>query len=166
VVAFAPGPEVGIVVLSNLGDTLVPEILAQWFFDRYFGLTEKDWNRAVLKAKGIREKKEVATRGATPEATSPALPLASYAGTYTNTVYGDVTVSKGEKGLVLTIGPIKVKIYMESLEKDMFRLIMPEMPGALGSAHFKFKPPGDAESLILEEINSSGEGTFQKKLNE
>jgi hypothetical protein len=30
----------------------------------------------------------------------------------------------------------------------------------------KFKPSGEAGSLILEEINSSCEGTFQKKVNE
>jgi hypothetical protein len=63
---------------------------------------------------------------------------------------------------VLTIGPDKVRMRLERIEKDTFRLILAEMLGDLGSAHFLIKPSGEAETLILDAISSSGEGIFRK----
>jgi hypothetical protein len=105
VVAFVPEANVGIVVLSNLGGTDVPEILAQWFFDRYLGAPDKDWNQIVhAEAAKSDSASEVPSRPAKP---SPPLPLSTYAGTYRNDVHGELAVRADDDALSLTIGPTR-----------------------------------------------------------
>jgi CubicO group peptidase (beta-lactamase class C family) len=162
VVAFAPRAGVGIVVLSNLGGTLVPEILAQWFFDRYFGNKGKDWNQELLnaqiKAGTKKDSKKAEIRG--PK--SPALPRSSYTGNYANEVFGSVTLSPSEGGLVMTIGPDKVKIFLRHSGRDNFMWTLPSFQDEGAPAYFQIDDSGKAVILILDQLNESGEGTFHR----
>ncbi len=162
VVAFVPSAGLGIVVLSNLGGTLVPEILAQWFFDRFFGAADKDWSEVVLDK--AREEKKKAAAGAPqkPSSPSPSLPLSAYAGAYANEVYGEVSVSAGPEGLVLTLGPGRVKVHLRHVDRDVFSCLVPELPGDLGLARFYVNAAQKAETLILEELNTAGDGLFKR----
>lgn len=108
-VALMPGERVGVVVLSNMDGSGLPLALARRVFDLHLGVPDKDWSadllrfqeRARAEAKERERKKEAErVRG-----TRPSLPLAAYAGTYADSLYGEVRV-RAEKGrLVAEFGP-------------------------------------------------------------
>ena len=98
-------------VLSNL-ITDLPEALAFQFFDLYFHNPPRDWSKMGLeKMKQAEAKNKPPQRPASP---APPLPLERYAGTFSNPVYGQVTItpeqdklyhahgSEAAKGLVAT----------------------------------------------------------------
>jgi hypothetical protein len=77
-------------------------------FDRYIGAPERDWSSELLKlyaeirqqADEARQKEEEKrVRG-----TTPSLPLAQYAGTYSDPLRGDVEVTLIDGGLRLRYG--------------------------------------------------------------
>lgn len=158
VVAFVPEAGVGIVVLSNLDNTQVPEILAQWFFDHYFGTSDKDWNQIVL------EQTQKAAKEKPPQSqqqSSPALPLSAYAGTYHNDVYGDVIVTPENGTLTMTIGPDKVKSLLEHQDRDTFVLTIPQAYDFNILATFDLVSD-KAETLTIDMFKQEGSGVFQR----
>ena len=162
VVAFVPQAGIGIVVLSNLGGTLAPEVLAQWFFDRCFGAEEKDWNQVALEASKESSQEAAAKASEPSDPSSPALDWSAYTGAYRNDAYGEVEVSSDQKGLVLTIGPDRVKIYLEHLVRDTFRCNIPNLPIEELQARFQVSALGIAETLSVEGMNDAGDGLFHR----
>ena len=159
VVAFVPEANVGILVLSNLGGTDVPEILAQWFFDRYLGAPDKDWNQIVhAEAAKSDSSPEVPSRPANP---SPPLPLSTYAGTYRNDVYGELAVRADDDALSLTIGPDKIETSLQHWDRDTFVWRIPEFAGFQSPASFGVSS-GEPQDLTLKELNDAREGVFRR----
>ena len=87
----------GVYVLANLDHAELRHALMYTVFDRYSGAPERDWSGELLKlytgirrqADETREKEEAKrVRG-----TTPSLPLAQYAGTYSDPLRGDVEVT-------------------------------------------------------------------------
>ncbi len=159
VVAFVPEANIGIVVLSNFAETEVPEILAQWFFDHYLGVSNKDWNQIVLD----RTKKATAENDAKTlnpsEKVSPALPLAAYSGVYRNDIYGDAIVASENGMLTLTIGPKKLKTRLQHRDRDTF--IWTLLPDLDSPVQFDIVA-GSAETLTLEFLSKEGAGGFRR----
>jgi hypothetical protein len=92
VVGFIPAARLGLVVLTNLGGTMLPEALLWYLNDRYFDNPYTDWS-AVFQ--GAQQKQQAAARAALGEPpTHPtlALELSSYAGTFRHRVYGDLVI--------------------------------------------------------------------------
>ena len=98
----------GVYVLANLDHAELRHALMYTVFDRYIGAPERDWSSELLKlytgikrqADETREKEEARrVRG-----TTPSLPLAQYAGTYSDPLRGDVEVSLIDGGLRLRYG--------------------------------------------------------------
>lgn len=161
VIAFVPDAGVGIVVLSNLGGTDVPELLAQWFFDQYFAVSNKDWNQIVLQ-KTQKAKADAAKAAKAPPKPSPALPLSAYTGTYHHDVYGDAVITTENGKLVLTLGPKKVKTELRHHDRDTFTWIV-DIPGfgEIGLARFNITA-GKAETLTVEAFNNEESGSFRR----
>ncbi|HMJ81808.1 MAG TPA: serine hydrolase [Vicinamibacterales bacterium] len=99
----------GVYVLANLDHAEVRHALMYTVLDRYIGAPERDWSAELLKlytgikrqADESREKEEAKrVRG-----TTPSLPLAQYAGTYSDPLRGDVEVTLSDGGLRLRHGP-------------------------------------------------------------
>jgi CubicO group peptidase (beta-lactamase class C family) len=158
VVAFVPQADIGIVVLSNLGNTEVPEILAQWFFDRYFGKPERDWSQIVLDA----TRKQASTAGAGQSRQSdPALSWSAYTGTYRNPIYGDATVALEDSRLTFTLGPKRVKALLQHRERDTFSITLPESYIDDSLAYFDLEA-GRAKTLRIDWFSQDGSGTFQR----
>ena len=98
----------GVYVLANLDHAELRHALMYTVFDRYIGAPERDWSAELLKLyTGIRRQadeareKEDATR---VHGTTPSLPLAQYAGTYSDPLRGDVEVTVIDGGLRLRYG--------------------------------------------------------------
>ena len=99
----------GVYVLANLDHAEVRHALMYTVLDRYIGAPERDWSAELLKLyTGIRRQadesreKEEAKR---VRGTTPSLPLAQYAGTYSDPLRGDVEVTLSDGGLRLRHGP-------------------------------------------------------------
>ena len=99
----------GVYVLANLDHAELRHALMYTVFDRYSGAPERDWSGELLKlytgirrqADETREKEEAKrVRG-----TTPSLPLAQYAGTYSDPLRGDAEVTLVDGGLRLRYGP-------------------------------------------------------------
>lgn len=161
VVAFVPAAGVGIVVLSNLGNTEVPEILAQWFFDHYFGVADKDWNQIVLNETEKATAENAAKTANSQEKPTPALSWSAYSGTYHNDVYGNVVVAAEQGTLTLTIGPNKVKTLLQHQNRDTFVWSIPGMEGVESQAYFNVIS-AQAETLTIEDLNKEGAGVFRR----
>ncbi len=101
---MVPSQHLGVVVLSNMDQSWLPMALVWRVVDAYEGRPEKDWSTAVLKAVASDYAADKAGRTILEKAyqAGPApLPLADYAGTYSNELYGDVKVSMQGGKLVL-----------------------------------------------------------------
>jgi CubicO group peptidase (beta-lactamase class C family) len=87
----------GVYVLANRDHTELRHALMLNVVDRFTGAGERDWSADLLKLYGglqaeadaVRKKQE----NARVAGTSPTLPLARYAGRYSDPLYGDVMVS-------------------------------------------------------------------------
>jgi CubicO group peptidase (beta-lactamase class C family) len=99
----------GVYVLANLDHAELRHALMYAVFDRYIGAPERDWSGELLKLytrikrqADETRKKEEARR---VHGTTPSLPLAQYAGTYSDPLRGDVEVTLIDGGLRLRYGP-------------------------------------------------------------
>ncbi len=102
-VSFLPREEMGVVVLSNLNGTSVPEMITLNVYDRLLGLDQVPWS---ARFKEMRDKRKIEAEKRKGEAdkdrkagTKPSHPLGDYAGVYTHPAYGTLTVTVDGEGL-------------------------------------------------------------------
>ena len=93
-----PEQKFGVVVLSNLHGAQLPDLLMRWLFDRQLGVTPaRDWSaEALARSAAQRRRADSTERAQTAQRTpgaKPPLPLAAYAGSYADSLYGEATVS-------------------------------------------------------------------------
>ena len=104
-VAWIPGKKLGVVVLTNQESGEAFDAIVNHVVDHYLGAPKVDWVDAYQKVSARQqawfaevEKKGLAARDASSR---PSLPLASYAGTYRDSWYGDVLVRADAGKLVM-----------------------------------------------------------------
>ena len=164
-VAIVPEAKVGVVVLSNLIDSSLPESLAFRFFDMYLGNPEVDWSTQMLASMKEGMKRTEAAVPSPPDDPFPPMPLQNYIGDYRNHVYGEISIAEKSEGLVLTIGPKRVEMYLTPLNRDTFSVFWPFYgkvgdPGLLAS--FETDPEGTAIKVTVNLLNEDGWGVFQR----
>jgi hypothetical protein len=89
-------------VLSNLDHSQLPDMLMHYIFDRQLGEPMHDYVAEAYKRSQSRRRPADTTAAHVPVA--PPLPLSAYVGTYSDSVYGAVTVAIQNGNLVLTRG--------------------------------------------------------------
>jgi len=164
-IAMVPEAKVGIVVLSNLIDSKLPEALAYRFFDMYFGNPDRDWSGEMLAEMKQAQKKARSELPVRPKSPLPAMSLKEYAGDYHNDVYGKITITKKRGGLVLTIGPKKVEMYLTPWNRDTFSISWPlynEKSDAGLFASFQVDPAGKIMGVTINLLNEDGCGVFRR----
>lgn len=103
---FLPEQQIGVVILTNRSPHTMHTALTNHIFDVALGLSERDWNTIAfnrMKAQETRaaeQLKTLATQKASNSA-PPTLPLDKYAGTYADSLAGNVRVALENGGLVL-----------------------------------------------------------------
>jgi CubicO group peptidase (beta-lactamase class C family) len=163
VVGFIPAANLGLVVLTNLGGTTLPEALLWYLNDRYFDNPHTDWS-AVLR--GAQQEQQAAARaalGEQPSTPAPALPLLSYTGTFRHRVYGDLVIEVAGDALALMVGPRRVRMALRHWNRDTFLVSWPESDayvGASGFATFAMDPKGQTFSLTLDPFADVDKGLF------
>ena len=108
-VGMLPEEQLGVVVLSNMNGSALPSAILHTIFDRYLGSSGKDWSAILLAGEQGRRRQatEAAARVVAQRipGTRPSLPLARYAGTYVDSMYGEVVVREQGGGLAIAMGP-------------------------------------------------------------
>jgi hypothetical protein len=144
-VALMPEEKIGLVVLGNMGGSLLPVALMYRIFDTMLGAPPRDWSAEFLKtvktveqAGQAAEKKQESERVA---GTNPSLSLDKYAGTYRNDLYGDVKVALNNGKLNLHFGPAFTGD-LEHWHYDTFRA--------------RFSTAGDAKVFVTFALNAQG----------
>jgi len=96
-VVMVPEIKLGVSVLTNQESGAAFESITYWILDHYLGAPKTDWAEVYQKVRARFEariaeedKSAVAARDTTSR---PSLPLEKYAGTYTDTWYGNVIIS-------------------------------------------------------------------------
>jgi CubicO group peptidase (beta-lactamase class C family) len=108
-VAMLPEERTGIVILTNMNGTGLPTALMNKIWDLQLKAPARDWagdmrartERTLARA---REAQKRADAQRVPN-TKPSLPLAAYAGTYADSLYGQVDVREQNGKLALKFGP-------------------------------------------------------------
>lgn len=163
-----PADNVAIVALANSAPTGVPEAVTQTFVDVLDnGKVTQDWVAAYKKAFD-----DPATIGVIlgydyskpPANPTPALADDAYLGTYTNDYYGDMQIVRGENGgLAIVLGPKQITTPMTHYDHDTFTYeTFGENAVGLSGVQFVIGPDGKASEVTVENLNTTGLGTFHR----
>jgi CubicO group peptidase (beta-lactamase class C family)/D-alanyl-D-alanine dipeptidase len=153
-IGLVPEDSLAIVVLANLDGTNLPTALLYRALDAYMGAPARDWSKLLLDARRKSEAERDSSRRAFEAArvanTRPSLPLESYVGVYSDSMYEDIEVKLDGKSLVATMGPS----YTGDLSHwhfDTFKVTWRDP--SLGSAYFTFVLGPDGKVKELEMRN-------------
>lgn len=156
-VAFLPGAEIGIVVLTNLGGIALPENLGRRFFDLYLGNASVDWVGDAL-ADAIEEAS--APPEEPPANPAPSLPLIDYCGTYANAPYGEVEVVQEGDALIVYVGPVGNYFVLTHWDGDTFMTSLPEESDYVGWTTFMQDQGGEVTGVTIDRLNLGEMGHF------
>ena len=125
IIGLIPDERLGVYVLANLDHAEVRHALMYRVFDAYLGNSPRDWSADLLKLYGgLRMAADSAERRAAERRmpdTHASLPLDRYAGTYSDSLVGDVVVSLENGKLRLRESSTHAGT-LEHWEYDTFRL--------------------------------------------
>ncbi|MFN2399372.1 MAG: serine hydrolase [Gemmatimonadaceae bacterium] len=108
-VGMLPEEDVGVVILSNAGGSPLPGVIMRKVFDMHLKAPPRDWSAEVMKivkplqaqAKATEKKQE----DSRVKGTKPSLALDKYAGTYLDSLYGEMKLKLEKGNLVMSSGP-------------------------------------------------------------
>ena len=152
-VAMIPEEKLGVVILTNLGGTVLPQPLMYRIFDAYLGVPQRDWSAEILKMyKGLEEQAKTAEKKAESErvkGTSPSLALEKYAGEYQSEMYGGAKIAFENGKLVARFGP-NFTGDLEHWNYDTFRVTWRDRMEGKGFVNFKLNTQGKVEEMNIE----------------
>jgi len=150
--AFLPNDGIGVIVLTNLDGTGLPNAIAYNVFDRLLGLDQAPWSQRYLQQeiKGRESEQEAKNKGYVPHKadTQPSHDLKDYIGDYGNPGYGVVSVMADGSGFKLKINKITESV--AHLHYDVFQIPdSPFDPFAKLKVSFFSDANGDISTLAL-----------------
>jgi CubicO group peptidase (beta-lactamase class C family) len=152
-VAMIPEKKLGLVILSNMDTTALPQALMYRVFDAYLGGAARDWSGELHKiVKAGEEERKAAEKQEEKErvhGTKPSLKVDAYAGTYTNQLDGDLKVVREKGKLVLTYGPAFIGD-LEHWNYDTFRVNWRNRKFGKGLVTFRLSARGKVEDIKVE----------------
>jgi CubicO group peptidase (beta-lactamase class C family) len=155
-VAFMPEEKVGLVILSNLNGTILPQALMYKIFDFYINAPARDWSSEFLKtSKELENQAKTAEKKMESErvkGTSPSLPLEKYAGTFQSEMYGETRVSFEKQKLTIRFGP-NFTGDLEHWHYDTFRVTWRDPMQGKGLVSFHLNMRGKVESVNIENLS-------------
>ena len=106
-VCFVPEEKLGIAILTNNDNQNFFELLRYQVLDAYLGVPYVNRSQQMLAGfkDGMRQQVDTITAcKKRVNTTKPELPLTAYTGVYTNTLYGDITLTQAGTGLKVAFG--------------------------------------------------------------
>ncbi|HEY6254120.1 MAG TPA: serine hydrolase [Candidatus Angelobacter sp.] len=108
---FLPNDGIGVVVLTNLDGTPLPDVIALNVFDRFLGMDQVPWSKRFLDAelKGKQSEEEAKSKGYVGRkvGTHPSQPLGEYVGDYENPGYGIISISPDADGFKMKFNQLE-----------------------------------------------------------
>lgn len=155
-VAMMPEEKLGMVILTNLHGTVLPQALMYRIFDSYLGAPQRDWSAEMLKTiKALEEQSKAAEKKLESERvkdTTPSLALDKYAGSYQSEMYGEATVAVENGKLVTRFGP-NFTGDLEHWHYDTFRVTWRDRMQGKGFVNFRLNAQGKIESINIENLS-------------
>lgn len=155
-VGMIPEEKLGLVVLTNLHGTVLPQALMYKIFDFYLKAPERDWSAEMIKVeKRLEEQGKAAEKKAEAErvkGTSPSLALEKYAGTFESDMYGVTKVALENQKLVVRFGP-NFTGDLEHWHYDTFRVKWRDQMQGKGFVTFKLNAQGKADVVSIENLS-------------
>ncbi len=166
-VAMLPAEKLAITVLSNAAPTGVPEGLIESFYDLVLdGKLQRDWVEFANRMFDLEIKKELGQErdySHPPVKPSPALRLSAYAGNYANDFFGKIELVEKQGALILHLGPKPMEFPLKHWDRDVFTYQPTgESAGGPGGLRFSVAPDGQADGVLIENLNLHGQGTFSR----
>jgi CubicO group peptidase (beta-lactamase class C family) len=149
-VGMLPEQKFGVVVLSNMNGSQLPGLISRYIFDRQLQAPPRDWSAEAYARAEVQRRRADSTEKAqagqhTPGA-QPPLALTAYTGTYTDSLYGEATVSVDEGVLTLHRGDWAGPL--EFWNGSNFRwTILPSAPLATLFIKFDVAPDGTVSGM-------------------
>jgi CubicO group peptidase (beta-lactamase class C family) len=123
IVGLIPAKRVGVVIFANRDHAELRQALMYTVFDRFLGASKHDWSAEMLPMySAMSEERKAAERKIDAErvtGTRPSLPLARYAGVYSDSLYGTAAVTLNGGKLVARFNPL-ASVTLEHWHYDTF----------------------------------------------
>lgn len=167
-VFLVPAEQLGIVILTNAAPIGVPEAVGMTFLDLALtGKSETDWFPLFANAFANMlnaERAQMGNYSQPPQSPTPPAPLAAYTGKYESAYFGPIEVSEENESLVLRMGPKKRGYPLRHWDRDVF-LYESETESLDGTSgvFFTIGSNGAAQSVVVENLNRTGQGTFTRE---
>jgi CubicO group peptidase (beta-lactamase class C family) len=146
----------GVYVLANLDHAELRHALMYRVFDLYGNGPGRDWNaevKALYDSIGSEaEQKRAELEKERIAGTRPSLPLASYAGSYSDPLAGKISVSAGGEGLRLRYGP-GLEGVLEHWNYDSFRIRWDKRWRGRAFVIFRLGRDGEVEALEVQGLS-------------
>jgi CubicO group peptidase (beta-lactamase class C family) len=153
-VGLVPEEELGVVVITNLNNSWVPQVVLYNIFDAFLGHREKDWNEAMyqvhLQSELEEEEERAEEEAARVRRTRPSLPLDAYVGRYIDVLYGEAEVTLEGGELRLRVGP-SFEGSLEHWHFDVFRAHWDDRQLGRTWVEFHLDRQGKVEALEVRE---------------
>jgi CubicO group peptidase (beta-lactamase class C family) len=159
-VGMIPSEKIGVVVMANLSTSGLQTALMYRVFDALLGLPETDWSADYLEASrrsaAASERRAAEAEASRVPGTRPSLSLEGYTGTYSDDLFGNVSVEMEDGRLVLRYSPDYVAD-LEHWHHDTFRAVWRSAGFGHTLATFPLDSAGRARAVELQ-----GFTTFRK----
>jgi CubicO group peptidase (beta-lactamase class C family) len=125
-VGMIPEKNFGVVILTNMNGSGLPYVIMNRTFDAHLRAAPRDWSAEMKKtfdglvAAGREAQRR--TEAQRVQGTKPSLPLADYAGTFVDSMYGETVVAERGGTLRISRGPAFVGD-LEHWHFDTFRAV-------------------------------------------
>jgi CubicO group peptidase (beta-lactamase class C family) len=165
-VTLVPDLNLGIVVLTNQQSGGAFQSLTYRILDHYMNAPATDWIAAFKKSEemGLARGAEVEKRLASLRAadSKPSLPLAKYAGRYSDAWYGDITISMEAEKLVLRFSRTPLLVGdLEHWQHDTFVARWRDRSlEADAFVSFALKPDGSIEQMKMAAVSPLTDFSF------
>jgi CubicO group peptidase (beta-lactamase class C family) len=151
-VGMLPEKKVGVVVLSNMASAALPGLIERYVFDRELGAPVKDLSGEAFARSAVQRKRadsvEKAQAAAHPLDAQPPMPLAAFAGTYGDSLYGDAVVTVKNGHLEMTHGAWSAAL--QYWNANNFRWLLPAgTPGGQMFIKFEITPDNAVSGLYF-----------------
>ncbi|MGE3804319.1 MAG: serine hydrolase [Gemmataceae bacterium] len=154
VVTLVPELDIGIVVLANRNLTFAPEAVRAEFLTLFVRKSRRDLQQ-LIREQG-KKIDEILFRTEPPlkDPQPPLVPLARFAGDYTNELYGTLSIRVKGDQLVLHAGPARYAGTLTHRSNNTWRLKWPEVNSAADEVTFTIGADGQASRLDTDDLGS------------
>jgi hypothetical protein len=160
-VAFLPEQKRGVVILTNLEDTLLPTAIKNRLLDHWSGRPPRDWSGDLLavyrQLSEARERDARARSDRRQKGTQPSQSASAFAGSYLHPFYGAAKVVEAPDGMRLRFTPT-MQGDLTHWQHDSFQIRWDDERAGTGFASFNSDADGRVVELVLEGI-----GTFSRE---